>query len=138
GNASAGKAYFYGKGHCNECHSLRGDFAGIGARYDPKTLQDNIISGGVVTMLGAPLPTAPPRRVKVSLASGEVLQGDLISIDDFHLSFTDERGDRHTLQRDGETPRVEVTNPMQAHLDMLRSWEDRDIHNLTAFLVRQK
>src|ERR1700677_3479778 len=60
GNAAAGKAYFYGKGHCSQCHSLEGDLAGIGARFDAKTLQDNIISGGATTMLGVPLPTAPP------------------------------------------------------------------------------
>src|SRR6185437_6327721 len=73
GNAAAGKRYFYGKGHCNQCHSLQGDLAHIGTRLDPKTLQDNIVSGGVVTKLGAPLPTAPPRTVTVTLESGEVL-----------------------------------------------------------------
>jgi cytochrome c oxidase cbb3-type subunit 3 len=52
--------------------------------------------------------------------------------------LTDAAGDRRSLRRKGDTPRVEVKDPMQAHLDMLREWEDRDIHNLTAFLVKQK
>jgi cytochrome c oxidase cbb3-type subunit III len=138
GNAAAGKAYFYGKGHCSQCHSLQGDFAHIGARFDPKTLQDNIVSGAATARLGAPLPTAPPQKVRVTLPSGEVMSGNLISIDDFNLSFTDAGGNRHTLRRDGDRPRVEINNPMQAHLDMLRNWEDRDIHNLTAFLVGQQ
>jgi mono/diheme cytochrome c family protein len=138
GDAAAGKKYFFGKGHCSQCHSLTGDFAHIGGRFDPKTLQDNIVSGAAVTMLGAPLPTAPPRTVTVTLPSGEVLKGNLISVDDFDLSFTDESGNRRTLRRDGDRPHVEIKNPLQAHLDMLRNWEDRDIHNLAAFLVSQQ
>ncbi|HVW71018.1 MAG TPA: c-type cytochrome [Steroidobacteraceae bacterium] len=138
GDATAGRAYFYGKGHCSQCHSLQGDFAHIGSRFDPKTLQDNIVSGAAATMLGAPLPTAPPRTVTITLPSGEVIQGNLISIDDFNLSLTDAAGNRRTLPREGDRPRVEIKNPMQAHLDMLRNWEDRDIHNLTAFLVKQQ
>jgi len=138
GNAVAGKAYFYGKGRCTQCHSLKGDFAHIGTRLDPKTLQDNIISVGAVTLLGAPLPSAPPRTVTVTLPSNEVIQGTLISIDDFDVSLTEANGTRRTLRRKGDQPRVEVKNPLQAHLDQLREWEDRDIHNLTAFLVKQK
>jgi mono/diheme cytochrome c family protein len=138
GNATAGKAYFYGRGHCSECHSLKGDFAGIGSRFDPKSLQDNIISGAATTMLGAPLPTAPPQTVIVTLPSREVIRGNLISIDDFNISLEEADGSRRTLPRDGNIPHVEVHNPLQAHLDMLRNWEDRDIHNLTAFLARQR
>jgi cytochrome c oxidase cbb3-type subunit III len=138
GNAAAGKAYFYGKGHCSQCHSVEGDFAGIGSRYDTKTLQDNIISGAATTMLGAPLPTAPPQTVIVTLPSGEVIRGNLISVDDFNISLTEADGSRRTLPRSGGIPHVEIHNPLQAHLDMLRNWEDRDIHNLTAFLARQR
>jgi cytochrome c oxidase cbb3-type subunit 3 len=138
GNAAAGKAYFYGKGHCSQCHSIEGDFAGIGSRFDPKTLQDNIISGGATTTLGAPLPTAPPQTVIVTLPSGEVIRGNLISVDDFNISLALADGSRRTLPRNGNVPHVEVHNPLQAHLDMLLNWEDRDIHNLTAFLARQR
>jgi cytochrome c oxidase cbb3-type subunit 3 len=138
GNATAGKAYFYGKGHCSQCHSLEGDFAGIGSRFDPKTLQDNIISGAATTMLGAPLPTAPPQTVIVTLPSGEVIRGNLISVDDFNISLAEADGSRRTLPRSGNIPQVEIHNPLQAHLDMLRNWEDRDIHNLTAFLAGQR
>jgi cytochrome c oxidase cbb3-type subunit 3 len=138
GNAAAGKAYFYGKGHCSQCHSLEGDFAGIGSRFGPKTLQDNIISGAATTTLGAPLPTAPPQSVIVTLPSGEVIRGNLISVDDFNISLTEADGSRRTFPRNGNMPPVEIHNPLQAHLDMLRDWEDRDIHNLTAFLAAQR
>ena len=138
GNAAAGKAFFNGNGHCSQCHSLQGDFARIGARLDPKTLQDNIISAGAVTKLGAPLPSAPPRTATVTLASGEVIRGTLVSVDDFDVTLTDASGRRRTLPRHGAQPHVEIKNPLQAHLDHLREWNDSDIHNLTAFLVTQK
>lgn len=138
GNAAAGKTFFNGKGHCSQCHSLKGDFAGIGARLDPKTLQDNIVSAGAFTRLGVLLPSAPPGTVTVALASGEVIKGTLVSADDFDVTLTDASGRRRTLPRHGAQPRVEIENPLQAHLDLVREWNDSDIHNLTAFLVTQK
>src|SRR3954471_17190417 len=46
GNARDGAAYFSGAGRCTQCHSTRGDLAGIGAKYDAKTIQNLVISGG--------------------------------------------------------------------------------------------
>src|SRR3984957_16479346 len=89
GNAAVGKAFFYGRGHCSQCHSFKGDFAKIGSRLDPKTLQDNIISAGAFTKLGAPLPNAPPPTGTGTLASGEVVEGTLVSVDDFDVTLTD-------------------------------------------------
>jgi mono/diheme cytochrome c family protein len=137
GDAAAGKAFFFGPGHCAQCHSLHGQFAHIGSRFDPKSLQDNIVSAGATSMLGAPLPTAPPRVVTVTLPAGEVISGALVSIDDFSVTLNTSVG-RRTILRDGDNPRVEIKNPLQAHLDMLRNWNDRDLHNLTAFLAGQK
>jgi mono/diheme cytochrome c family protein len=138
GNADAGKAYFYGKGRCNQCHSVKGDLAGIGAKYDPKSLQDNIISGGAVGLFGTPSATTPPRTVTVTLSAGEVIRGTLIAIDDFDVSLTDDAGSRRSFRRMGDSPHVDVVDPRQAHIDMLRRWDDRDIHNLTAFLALRK
>src|SRR5436309_7489079 len=46
GNAKEGEAYFNGAAHCAQCHSITGDLAAIGARYEPKTIQNLIVSGG--------------------------------------------------------------------------------------------
>src|SRR2546429_5244114 len=46
GNAKQGEAYFNGAGRCTQCHSATGDLAGIGSRYEPKTIQNLIVSGG--------------------------------------------------------------------------------------------
>jgi len=54
------------------------------------------------------------------------------------VTLTDASGQRRTLPRHGAQPHVEIKNPLQAHLDLAREWDDSDIHNLTAFLVTQK
>src|SRR5262245_24116111 len=43
GDAKAGDAFFNGAGKCNTCHSPTGDLQGIGAKYDPVTLQGRIV-----------------------------------------------------------------------------------------------
>ena len=138
GDAGEGKAYFYGKGRCSECHSLNGDLAHIGAKYDPKTLQDDIVTGASVGPFGAKLSTAPAETATVTLGSGETVKGTVLEIDDFAVTLLDQEGNRRSFRREGAEPRVEVVDPLRFHRDMLRAWDDRDIHNLTAFLVNQK
>ena len=40
--------------------------------------------------------------------------------------------------RNGDVPKVDVTDPLQAHLDMLTMWTDTDMHNMTAYLAGLK
>jgi mono/diheme cytochrome c family protein len=138
GNAAAGKAYFYGKGHCTGCHSVDKDLAGIGSKYDPPHLQDAIFTAGGTGIFGEPSATAPPSHVTVELPSGMRIMGRLVEIDDFMVVMVDEGGDRRTIRRVGDIPRIKVDNPLQAHLDRVRSWEDRDLHDLTAYLATLK
>ena len=44
GDAKAGAAYFNGADRCATCHSVSGDLAGIGSKYDPPTLQGRIVN----------------------------------------------------------------------------------------------
>lgn len=138
GNAAAGKAYFNGKGHCTACHSVTKDLAGIGSKYDPPHLQDAIFTAGGTGIFGEPSPTAPPPRVTVEMPSGALIKGRLVERDDFDVVLIDDGGHRRTIRRDGDIPRIRVENPLQAHLDMVRSWEDRDLHDLTAYLATLK
>ena len=88
-------------------------------------------------MFGIASPSAPPRTVSIELPGGE-LRGRLISMDDFAVVLDDADGNHRTIRRDGDTPRISISNPLQTHLDMVRTWEDRDLHNLTAYLVTLK
>ena len=140
GDAKAGEAYFNGAGKCNTCHSVTGDLAGIGTRYGPKTLQNLLVSGGGGDR--GPGPAAPshvlPTTVTVTLQSGHKYDGKLVHMDAFTVSLIGKDGIYHSFTIHGATPRVEVHNPLQAHIDMLSTFKDDDIHNLTAYLVTVK
>jgi cytochrome c oxidase cbb3-type subunit 3 len=138
GDAGAGQAYFGAK--CASCHSADGDLKGIATRItDPKSLQTLWVGGGRRRF--ASVSAAPSRRtatVTVTLPSGERIEGRLIRIDDFLVTVGLADGSVRTIRRDGETPQVEVHDPMQAHRDLLSVYTDKDIHDVTAYLVTFK
>lgn len=141
GNAKDGAAYFNGVGRCTQCHSATGDLAGIGGKYDPKTIQNLIVSGGgmgVGRRGGAAPPKVPPTTVAVTLPSGEVVQGELDHLSAFIVALRLADGTYRSFTRHDSIPKVVVTNPLQWHIDMLPKWRDADIHNLTAYLATLK
>jgi hypothetical protein len=97
-----------------------------------------IFTAGGTGIFGAPSATAPPPTVSVELPSGASIKGRLIEIDDFVVVLINDDGNRMTIRRDGDTPRIQVDNPLQAHLDRVRGWEDQDLHDLTAYLATLK
>ncbi len=140
GDAKAGEAYFNGAGGCTSCHSVSGDLAHIGSKYDPVTIQQKIVMPreqryrrGV-----APAPETAPVTVTVSMPSGETFSGKLDHIDDFTVALTDANGDYHSFPRDGDVPKIETKDPLKAHTEMLTKYTDSDIHNLTAYLITLK
>jgi cytochrome c oxidase cbb3-type subunit 3 len=141
GNGKDGAAYFSGAGRCTQCHSATGDLAGIGGKYDAKTIQNLIVSGGgmgVGRRSSAAPPKVPPTTVAVTLPSGEVVQGELDHLSAFIVALRQPDGTYRSFARHDSIPKVVVTNPLQWHIDMLPKWRDSDIHNLTAYLVTLK
>jgi cytochrome c oxidase cbb3-type subunit III len=140
GNAGAGQAYF--NKHCATCHSVTGDLAGIGAKYDPKTLQDLIVSSGAqgfaYRRVDLAPPKVPPTTVTVTLPSGETVTGRLDQLSAFVVGLTEADGSYRSFARNGAIPKVVVHNPLRWHIDMLPKWDDTDIHNLTSYLVTLK
>jgi cytochrome c oxidase cbb3-type subunit III len=138
GDANAGKTFFDAR--CGTCHSAAGDLKGIASKVaDPKTLQQTWIMpnagrGG----RGAPPPNMRPTSVTVILASGQKVEGRLGRIDDFLVTLTDVEGKLRSFPRKGDQPRVELHDPMQPHLDLLPVYTDKDIHDVTAYLVTLK
>ena len=135
GNAKAGEAFFNGAGKCATCHSVTGDLAAIGTKLDPKAVQNSLVSGNAGR--GKGLPDVPPTTVKVTPASGPAVEGTLERVDDFVVILTDTHGNHVSIPRDGNT-KVEIHNPLQAHLDMLPNLTDAQMHDLTAYLVAVK
>jgi cytochrome c oxidase cbb3-type subunit 3 len=138
GDASAGKAYFAAK--CGGCHSATGDLEGIAQRIsDPRTLQNTWVAGGGRTRRG---PAAPNARsvatATVTLPSGESVAGALVRIDDFLITLRLADGTERTFRREGEVPKVEVRDPMKTHRDLLAVYTDKNMHDVTAYLVTLK
>ena len=140
GNAKAGQAYF--DQHCTSCHSVTSDLAGIGDKYDAKTVQNLIASGGAHGFRprrnGPPPPKVPPTTVTVTLPSGKTVTGRLDHLSAFVVALTEPDGAYRSFSRNGASPKVVVHDPLQWHIDMLSKWDDTDIHNLTSYLVTLK
>jgi len=139
GDAKAGEQAF-GK-MCASCHSVTGDLKGIASKIsDPKALQNGWLmpGGGGRGGRGAASPfNVPPATVTVTVA-GKPTTGRLVRIDDFIVTLADESGAQKTFRRDGETPKVEINDPLKAHKDLLPKYTDADIHNITSHLVTIK
>lgn len=135
GNASEGKDYFEAK--CVACHAATGDLKGIATRIaDPKMLQNVWVSGGAARR-GAPV-AAKPVTVKVTPTKGAPVEGRLVRIDDFSVTVGLADGTQRTFGREGDVPKVEVNNPRAGHLALLSQLTDKNMHDVTAYLVTLK
>ena len=145
GDAKAGEAFFNGPvGKCNTCHSPNGDLKGIDtkANDDAPTLQGLIVSGGGGRGRGgrgrggAAGAAASPTAItaKVTTKSGEVVNGFPASIDDWQITIRLPDGKMRSFLREGDWPKYETHNPLQAHVDLQFKYTDDDIHNLAAYL----
>ena len=146
GDPKAGEAYFNGAGKCSTCHSPTGDLKGVGAKYDPVTLQGRVLLphgrggfGGFGRGRGlAAAPQGPVTTVTVTYPSGQVYSGALVRVTDFDVTLRDSSGALRSFFRNDDVPKVETRDPLQAHVDMLAKYKDADVHNLTAYLATLK
>jgi cytochrome c oxidase cbb3-type subunit III len=142
GNATSGEAIF--KSKCVACHSATGDLKGIASRInDPKMLQNTFLmpggGGGGRAGRGNGSPVnVPPTTVTVTDAAGRKADGVLVRIDDFIVTLRDADGREQTFRRDGDEPKVEIHDPLKPHRDLLPIYTDREIHDLTSYLVTLK
>lgn len=139
GNAEAGRAYFAAK--CAACHSATGDLQGIATRLpDPKSLQNSWVSGGGGGRRGGTGGNPPARTVTVTVTadSGEKAEGRLVRIDDFLVTLALADGTIRSFRRTGDVPKVELHDPMKGHRDLLNLYTDKDMHDVTAYLVTLK
>jgi mono/diheme cytochrome c family protein len=145
GSAAEGQTAFTSM--CASCHSATGDLKGIGGRVgDPMALQNFWIAGGRSNGRGggggagptATAQNAKPTTVTVTLATGQKVEGTLARIDDFLVSLTDSTGHTKTFTRNGDVPKVEVHDPLDSHNQLLPKYTDKQIHDITAYLVTIK
>jgi mono/diheme cytochrome c family protein len=136
GDAKLGQAYF--SGHCVSCHSVTGDLKGIGARYEPVTLQGKFLQPDSTWTEGTPPHPVNAFSVTVTLPTGNSFTGVPVNYDDFNVSLREPSGAYRSFKRGKDGPRVEIHNRLQFHLDLLMQISDAEIHNMTAYLVTLK
>ncbi len=136
GDPKAGEAYFNGEGRCNTCHSPTGDFAGIGRKYNPATLQQRFLFPRVVGR-GRGGATGKPVTLTVTPPNGAAVSGVLVHLDDFNVSLRDAAGQYHSWKR---TPALKVVknDPYAAHIELLDKYTDKNMHDIVAYLETLK
>ena len=139
GDAASGQRFF--AANCASCHSTTGDLQGVGARFaDPVQLQNAWVAGrGGGGGRGAAPRAAKPVTVSVTTAAGVRTEGTLVRIDDFTVVLADAEGIHRSFRRSGPTtPQVQVTDPLEGHRKLLAKYTNKDIHDVTAYLVTLK
>jgi cytochrome c oxidase cbb3-type subunit 3 len=148
GDAAAGQAYFAAK--CSACHSPAGDLKGLASRIaSPVQLQNLWVSGGggrggrggrggAAPDGAAATPSRREVRVAVTQPAGRTIEGRLDRIDDFIVVLTPADGIQRSFRRDGAVPKIEIRDPLEGHRNLLTAYTDKDIHDVTAFLVTLK
>jgi cytochrome c oxidase cbb3-type subunit III len=136
GDPAAGQAYF--QATCGSCHSVTGDLKSVASRAaDPRELQNLWISGGGGGRgggRGGGAEGSGRDPVKVTPENGPAVEGRLVRIDDFLVTLLQPDGMRRTIPRNGADPKVEITDPGDAHRKLVMALADRDMHNVTAYL----
>ena len=143
GDAKAGEAYFAAK--CASCHSASGDLKGIGDRIaSPLQLQNTWVTGGGGRGGRGGAPAGPGASVSrevtatITPASGAAVTGRLLRIDDFMVVIGTEDGGQRSFRRNGDSPKVQINDPLEGHRKLLTVYTDKDIHDVTAYLVTLK
>ena len=131
GDAAAGRRYF--ETACTRCHSATGDLAGVATRLQPLALLQRMLYPRPAPQGRAGGTSTPaPQTVTVTSRSGQVVEGRLAYRDEFTIALTDAGG----WYRSWPTSQVTFTvnDPLQAHIDQLAKYTDRDMHDVQAYL----
>jgi cytochrome c oxidase cbb3-type subunit 3 len=142
GDPKVGEALFGGIARCSACHSATGDLKGVGAKYDPATLQGRLLMPRGGRGAGPQQPAYLDRNaitVTVTLPSRQTVSGALVRLTDFDVTLYDQKsGQMRSWLRNGDAPKVDIVDPLQAHIDLWTTWTDADMHNMTAYLASLK
>jgi cytochrome c oxidase cbb3-type subunit 3 len=135
---------------CSSCHSATGDLQGIGTRVpEGKALQNAWVTGVSAAARGGrrgrgaapPDPSKPdPRTITatITLPSGESVVGPVVRMDNFLITIRRPDGTQRTFRRIGNTPKVELKDPLAAHKALLPQLTDKEMHDVTAYLASLK
>lgn len=133
GNADAGERFF--NQECASCHSVTGDLSGIATRIPDDYIMQNTWVAGGRRQAGR---GGAQSTVTVSTAAGETISGRLLRYDDFFVSLRTEEGAYRSFTRRGDSPAVELDDPLYRHRELWSELSDSTIHDVTAYLETMK
>ena len=135
GDAKAGQEFFNGAGGCAKCHSVTGDLAGIGRKYEPVMIQQKFLFPKTFGFGRGARNVAPPKPVTLAVtpANGKTVSGDLVHLDDFNVSLRDAAGEYQTWTRSASL-KVVKNDPYQGHIELLNKYTDKNMHDIVAYL----
>jgi len=125
GNARAGRRYF--DFNCKGCHSATGDLAGVASRIEGLALLRRMLYPGGQ-------PGAPARRptAVVTTRDGEKVTGAVAYRDEFTIAVTEADGRYRAWPI--ERVDIEISDPLEAHVDQLARYTDATMHDVLAYL----
>ncbi|HXT71593.1 MAG TPA: c-type cytochrome [Vicinamibacterales bacterium] len=134
GDLEAGRQFFNGAGGCAKCHSATtGAFAKIGSRYKGLALLHRLLYPGSGSDAG-PAPSRP--AATLTLRDGQTVTGKLVRQSEFTITIVDSDGWTRTWPMD--QVRVTIDNPLQAHVELLSKYTDKQMHDVFAYLQSLK
>jgi len=135
GDAKAGKIYFEGAGGCAKCHSVTGDLAHIASKYTPFALQQKVVfpDNRAITKQSSVSRQTKTLTITVTTPTGTKVTGEPTNIDDFNVSLRDAAGQYYSFTRSPDL-KVEKHNPYAAHVALLDTYTDKDIHDVVSYL----
>jgi cytochrome c oxidase cbb3-type subunit III len=119
GDQAAGKQYF--EKACAGCHSPQKDLKGIASRLKGLALEQRML-----------YPRNAKATVTVTPPNGAAVSGTLAYLDEFTVALRDAEG----RYRSWAVAHVQyrLSEPADAHAELLPRYTDADIHNLMAYL----
>ena len=136
GSAERGADVFHGKGGCVGCHMVRGsggmlgpDLSNIAAERSVRYLRETLTQ---------PRPNSPAgfKPVRVTMKSGEAIDGVIKNENNFSLQVMDRSYALHLLERD-EVAKVEYGSQSLMPYDFGKKLTSAELQDLLAFLSRQ-
>jgi cytochrome c oxidase cbb3-type subunit 3 len=133
GDVNAGRALYFGKAQCSDCHMIGGkggfiasDLTVYGRNRSPEAIRNAIVTTDNPLVLSS-------RVVSVSTRGGQKLTGVLRNEDNFDIAIQTEDGRYHLLART-DLPDVHYTDHSLMPRDYGTKLSSEDLNDIAAFL----
>ena len=138
GDPAAGQKFFAAT--CARCHAVVAgqpspalNLAGVGAGVEVNGLPTRNLQQRWLNPS-----TNQPTLASVTLPNGQKLEGQAVSFDELQLVMKLPDGTTRTIERDGDKPKIKMTYPLTFHADLTPKLTDKQIHDVTGYLVTLK